>query len=444
MFHYRRPFSQDLFLALANLAGWLYWWVYRHGYDLPAGSFTTEHWAYLCWAALSSALGLVILYWLDYFRPFKEFKFAPDALAFFVTQLVAGFICKGICEPAFSITFMPDREIFFGAVTPGVAAALVEGFNWWAKGKSSKKSSIYLGLLDGEIAQFKEIMQAQGWQKYYRILTQQEFDGALATDGKVDFIIISRGGTKDFLYHENILHAQVRGVMILDFRTLLTQMRGHIRIQETDIWSFLAGANRPNSFTLMYRAAKFYLEPVLAAIGLVLLLPLFAFVAVLIKFTSKGPVFYSQRRTGYLGADFSLIKFRTMRTDAEAGGIQWAGKGDSRVTSIGGFLRKARIDELPQLWNVLTGEMSFLGPRPERPEFYEIINAKIPAFKLRLLVRPGISGWAQLMGGYAASIGESERKLEYDLYYVQYMSARMDLLILSRTILTLLSGDSGQ
>jgi lipopolysaccharide/colanic/teichoic acid biosynthesis glycosyltransferase len=444
MFRYRRPFTQDAFLALANVAGWVYWWYYRHDYVFPGDPILSAHWVFLCWAALSSFAGIVILYWLDYFRPFKEFKFVPDAIAFFSTQLVAGFLCKSVCGLLFSTGFVQDREIVFGALTPGVAAALIEGFNWWVRGKSSTKSSIYLGLLTHEIDQFKEIMQAQGWQKYYRILSQQEFDGALATGGKVDFIIISRGGTKDFLYHENILHAQVRGVMILDFRTLLNQMRGHIKIQETDIWSFLAGANRPSSLTLIYRTLKFYLEPVLAAFGLIALFPLFISVAIAIKLTSKGPVFYLQKRTGYLGIDFALVKFRTMRTDAEASGIQWAGKSDNRVTPIGKFLRKTRIDELPQLWNVLTGEMSFLGPRPERPEFYEIINAQIPAFKLRLLVRPGISGWAQLMGGYAASIAESERKLEYDLYYVQYLSCRMDLLILSRTVLALLSGDSGQ
>jgi lipopolysaccharide/colanic/teichoic acid biosynthesis glycosyltransferase len=444
MYHYRRPFLQDFFLVIATCLGWLYWWSYLHYYQLPSSPFKSEHWAYLSWAVLSSIFGLMILYWLDYFRPFKNFRFVPDALAFFTTQLIAGWFCKSMIGLALIVSFTRDRDILFGAFTPAVFATLIEGLNWWVKGKSSVKSTIYLALSENENTQFRQIMQVQGWQKYYRILTPQQFDGALATDGRVDYIIISRGGTKDLLQHENILHAQVRGVMILDYRTLISQMRGHIRIHETDIWSFLAGAPKPSSFTMFYRGIKFYLEPVFAAIGLILLSPLFLVVAVLIKVTSKGPVFYLQRRSGYLGVEFLLVKFRSMRTDAESQGIQWASKTDARVTAVGAFLRKTRIDELPQFWNVLTGEMSFLGPRPERPEFYDIINGQVPAFKLRLLVRPGISGWAQLMSGYASSIEESLRKLEYDLFYVQYMSVRMDLLIITKTILILLGGDSGR
>jgi lipopolysaccharide/colanic/teichoic acid biosynthesis glycosyltransferase len=444
MYHYRRPFFQDFFLTIATWIGWIYWWVYIHDYEIPSGPLISEHWAYLMWALASSIFGIMILYWFDYFRPFKKFKFVPDVFAFFGTQLIAGWFCKSVVGLLFLVPFTQDRAIVFGALTPAIAATLIEGLNWWVKGKSSIKSTIYLGLSEGEITQFKQIMEAQGWGKYYRILSAQEFDGALATDGRVDYIIISRGGTKDLLYHENILHAQVRGVMILDYRTLISQMRGHIRIHETDIWSFLAGSARPSSFTMIYRGLKFYIEPVLAFLGLVILSPVFLFIAILIKITSKGPVFYLQRRTGYLGVEFDVVKFRSMRVDAEAKGAQWASKTDDRVTLLGKFLRKTRIDELPQFWNVLTGEMSFLGPRPERPEFYEIINSQIPAFKLRLLVRPGISGWAQLMNGYASSIEESQRKLEYDLFYVQYMSVRMDLLILSKTILILLGGDSGR
>jgi lipopolysaccharide/colanic/teichoic acid biosynthesis glycosyltransferase len=195
---------------------------------------------------------------------------------------------------------------------------------------------------------------------------------------------------------------------------------------------------------MLYRGMKFYLEPVLAAILMIVLSPLFVIVAIAIKATSPGPIHFRQLRTGYLGEPFYLIKFRSMRVDAEATGAKWASKTDDRVTPVGRFLRKTRIDELPQLWNIVCGEMSFMGPRPERPEFYELIGREVPAFKLRLLVRPGITGWAQLLGGYAASIEESERKLEYDLYYMQYLSPRMDLSILGRTVVALLKGDSGQ
>jgi lipopolysaccharide/colanic/teichoic acid biosynthesis glycosyltransferase len=275
-------------------------------------------------------------------------------------------------------------------------------------------------------------------------LTQSEFNGALATNGRVGYIIVSRLGTKNFVEHENILQAQMNGARILDYRSLDNRLRGHLSLHDTDLWTFLAGSVRQNWFQLIYRGFKFYAEPVAAALMLVVLAPLFLVVAVVIKLTSPGPVFFSQIRTGYLGRPFYLIKFRSMRADAEAGGAKWATKTDDRVTPVGRFLRKSRIDELPQLWNVVCGEMSFMGPRPERPEFYEIIGKEVPAFKLRLLVRPGITGWAQLLGGYAASIEESERKLEYDLFYMQYLSPRMDLTILGRTLVTLVRGNSGQ
>lgn len=444
MYRYRRPFSQDFALVVAATVGWLLWWWFLHGYETLRFPLRFVQWTYLCWAASSTLLGMLILYWLDYFRPFKKFKFVPDFLAYLVTQPIAGIFCKPLIGFLSQVPIIRNREIVMGSFAPALTAMLVTGLTWWAQGKSSAKRTVYLALTLGEMDRFKEMMQSEGWDKYYRVLSQEEFNGALATDGRVDYIIISRVATKNFIIHQNILQAQVRGVMILDYRTLLNQMRGHISIHDTDIWTFLAGSVRQNAFILLYRGFKFYVEPIAAAVGLMILSPLFAIVAIVIRSTSPGPVFFRQRRTGYLGVEFDLVKFRSMRTDAEATGAQWASKSDNRVTPVGKFLRKTRIDELPQLWNVLTGEMSFLGPRPERPEFYEIINKQVPAFKLRLLVRPGITGWAQLLGGYAASIEESERKLEYDLYYVQYMSPRMDLIILGRTILTLLKGDSGQ
>jgi lipopolysaccharide/colanic/teichoic acid biosynthesis glycosyltransferase len=444
MYRYRRPFFQDFALVVAATAGWLLWWWYMHGYAVPLPPYSRAHWGYVTWAAACTLLGMLILYWLDYFRPFKQFKFIPDFLAYLSTQPIAGLLCKPVIGVLFQIPIIRDRDIFYGSFAPALTAMFATGLGWWAQGKNSDKRTVYLALTYGEIERFNEMMKTQGWEHYYHVLTQDEFNGALRSGGRVDYIIISRAGTKNFIAHQNILQAQVRGVMILDYRTLLNQMRGHISVHDTDIWTFLAGSVRQNAFIMLYRGFKFYLEPLAAAFGLLLLAPLFAVVSVAIKVTSPGPVFFRQRRTGYLGVEFDLIKFRSMRTDAESTGAQWATKTDGRVTPMGRFLRKTRIDELPQLWNVLKGQMGFLGPRPERPEFYEIINKQVPAFKLRLLVRPGISGWAQLLGGYAASIEESERKLEYDLYYVQYMSPRMDLVILGRTFLTLLKGDSGQ
>ena len=158
------------------------------------------------------------------------------------------------------------------------------------------------------------------------------------------------------------------------------------------------------------------------------------------KLSSRGPVFYHQERVGLQGRIFTVHKFRSMRPDAEAAtGAVWASKaGDDRVTPVGGFLRRARLDELPQLWNVLRGDMSMVGPRPERPEFIQRLSSVIPFYGQRHVVRPGITGWAQVKYTYGASVEDAFEKLQYDLYYVKNMSIALDLFILFSTIKTVL------
>lgn len=404
----------------------------------------SHHYAYIAWSFLSAFAAVWIFYWIDFYRPFKGFKFIPDFMAMLFVMPIAGVLAKPVAGVLFLREFFRTREILLGAFLPAFVAVCVEGFLTWAKSKSPVKSTLYLALTPGETERFMESIKEGGWERYYRILTQEEFNGALATGGRVDYIVISRIATKNFILHQNILQAQMLGVSILDYRSLLNQLRGHISVHDTDLWTFLAGSVRQNWLQVVYRELKFYLEPVLAGLLLLALSPILIGVSILIKVTNPGPIFFRQLRTGYLGFNFELIKFRSMRMDAEAKGAKWATKNDDRVTPLGKLLRKTRLDELPQLWNVVKGEMSFIGPRPERPEFYDIIGKQVPLFRLRLLVRPGITGWAQLLGGYAASIEESERKLEFDLYYMQYLSPRMDLIIVGRTVLTLLRGDSGR
>jgi len=178
--------------------------------------------------------------------------------------------------------------------------------------------------------------------------------------------------------------------------------------------------------------------------GVVLALPLLAGM-VLVRLTSKGPVFYSQVRSGRHGRTFKVHKLRTMRVDAEANGAQWAaGRKDPRLTPVGGLLRTFRLDEIPQLWNVLTGDMSFVGPRPERPEFVEKLAQDIPFFEERLLVQPGLTGWAQVCYPYGASVEDARRKLEYDLYYMKHMSMMLDFFILLDTVRTVLRGGAAR
>ncbi|MCP5382005.1 MAG: TIGR03013 family PEP-CTERM/XrtA system glycosyltransferase [Kordiimonadaceae bacterium] len=179
-----------------------------------------------------------------------------------------------------------------------------------------------------------------------------------------------------------------------------------------------------------------------SAILLIVSTPLLLITALAVKLTSKGPVFYRQERTGLMGKKFDVLKFRSMTQNAEADGVpQWAQKNDARVTLVGKFIRKTRIDEIPQIFNVLRGDMSFVGPRPERPYFVEQLTQKIPMFDKRHTVKPGITGWAQLNYPYGASEEDSRRKLEYDLYYIKNYSIFLDLLILVQTIRVVLWPD---
>jgi exopolysaccharide biosynthesis polyprenyl glycosylphosphotransferase len=191
----------------------------------------------------------------------------------------------------------------------------------------------------------------------------------------------------------------------------------------------------------IYLGCKRVLDIALALLLLLFAAPVMALVAIIIKLETPGPAVFSQERVGLLGKRFTVYKFRSMRQDAERKtGPTWAKENDDRITRIGGFLRKARLDELPQVWNVLRGDMSFIGPRPERPYFVDLLNSKIRYYDLRHYVKPGITGWAQVMYPYGASIEDSYRKLQYDLYYAKNISLQLDLLILLKTIRVVVSG----
>ena len=183
------------------------------------------------------------------------------------------------------------------------------------------------------------------------------------------------------------------------------------------------------------------LDVLAAGIGLAVTAPLWPLFAALVKLSGPGEVFYKQMRTGLFGRPFTMYKFRTMRQDAEADGrAQWAVEKDPRVTLVGKVFRKSRIDEIPQLWNILKGEMSFVGPRPERPEFVEELSGKIPCYTWRHLSRPGLTGWAQIEFRYGASEEDAREKLRYDLYYVKHVSLLFDVYIFLRTMSAILKG----
>lgn len=185
---------------------------------------------------------------------------------------------------------------------------------------------------------------------------------------------------------------------------------------------------------------KRLLDILISTVMILICFPIMALTAVLIKLTSVGPVVYCQSRTGKDGKDFVLYKFRSMKVDAEVHGAQWAQANDTRITSIGKLIRKTRIDELPQLFNIIQGNMSLVGPRPERPEFNEMLKKKIPFYQFRHIMHPGLTGWAQVLYPYGASIEDAEEKLKYELYYIKNYSLWFDFAILLKTIQVVLFG----
>ncbi|MGG0307067.1 sugar transferase [Priestia megaterium] len=194
-------------------------------------------------------------------------------------------------------------------------------------------------------------------------------------------------------------------------------------------------------FPLFYSLCKRMVDIVISFVALVVLLPVILLFALIVMIETPGSPFFLQERLGQSGRAFTIMKLRSMYSDAEKNGAQWAVKNDSRVTKVGKLIRQTRIDELPQLWNVLKGDMSIVGPRPERAVFIEEFQETLPAFSQRLAVKPGLTGWAQINGGYELTPAE---KLELDLYYIQHTNIRFDVKIMIKTLRVIVTGDGSR
>ena len=228
-----------------------------------------------------------------------------------------------------------------------------------------------------------------------------------------------------------------RNVQFVNLASAYEKIMKKVPLETLDQLWFLENISRGEK--RLYEFLKRTLDLILTFIGMAVLLALLPFAATAIKFGSAGPVFYRQRRIGKGGEIFEVIKFRTMIQNAEQNGAVWAAKEDGRVTKLGRFLRKTRLDELPQVINILKGEMSVVGPRAERPEFVEKLKKEIPFYEERLLVRPGLSGWAQINYGKDLNSNDTKEKLQYDLYYIKNRSFTVDMAVVLKTIKTVLS-----
>ena len=280
-------------------------------------------------------------------------------------------------------------------------------------------------------------------------LNGQVFDGSIplehvVLEERVDEIIIAvrehRGGV---LPIRQLLEARILGTPVHNLPTFYERLKGEVPLESMKAsWLIYGGGFTQGHIRAL---AKRLFDLFSASVLLLTLWPIMLLAALAIKIEDRGPVFFQQERVGLFGKTFKCMKFRSMRTDAEKDGVaRWASTNDNRITRVGAFIRKTRIDELPQLINVLRGEMSMVGPRPERPTFVDMLERDIPFYAIRHSVKPGVTGWAQVRYAYGASVEDSKRKLQFDLYYVKNNSVFLDFFILFETVRVVIFGEGAR
>lgn len=400
--------------------------------------------------AIITAVSIMFSYYFDLYEP--QIVSAPLEI-YFRILLVLGFDCFLL---SILILFFPSvviaRYVYalgFLFLTPALIAWR-RIYEWIASKKLFRERVYILGAgayatsiatslrtrreLGMEVTDWQEIgdvdkpTRKQIWiNELARIATRQP---------SIHRIIVAVEDARDELPVQDLLNLRFTGITIENATALHERLSGKIQLSGIRPSNFLYsdGFRISRSQQLIRQIVSM----LVATLGLLLFLPFFPIVVLLIRLTSRGPIFFRQTRVGLSGRNFYVYKFRSMFVDAESGGARWATKNDPRVTKFGMFMRKTRIDEIPQLWNVLRGDMGFVGPRPERPEFVPMLAEHLPFYYLRHLVRPGLTGWAQVRFGYGATLEENREKLEYDLYYIKHMSLGLDLLIMFETVKTIL------
>lgn len=421
--------------------------------------------------ALRYGDGFDMRVWEVHFWPFLAL-FAIWLLVFFVNNLYSlhsarnsvqffGLLSKSLLvnavlalsffylTPGDLIDVQPKTNLLLVIVTVGALLTLWrQVFNKIISTHKLAQSILVLG--DNEKSALLSEALKERPQFGYRVSDVVDFDGtAEAAEKVLDLIakknislVVSTLNPADTPGLASLLLTLVREKKdVYSFHAFYEKITGKVPVASIDQMWFVDNLSESNKKP--YEVVKRVADITLAIFALAITLPFAPLIWVIIKLDSPGTSFFMQRRTGHQGADFMAIKFRSMRHDAERHGPQWAQKNDSRVTRVGKFMRKTRIDEIPQLVNVLRGDMSFVGPRPERPEFVEKLRESIPFYNERHMVKPGLTGWAQINFPYGASEKDAMEKLQYDLYYIKHRSLALDFAILLKTIRTIISG-SGQ
>ena len=259
-----------------------------------------------------------------------------------------------------------------------------------------------------------------------------------ARNNKASIIVVALAERRGVLPLQEMMRCKLNGIEVVDAPTFYEIIQGKLMLEEmTPSWIIFSAGFRRTTLINVYKRC---IDVLLSIFGLLVSAPFFPFIALAIKLDSPGPLFFKQVRVGAGEKSFMLYKFRSMRQDAERNGAVWAAKNDARVTRVGKFLRNSRIDEIPQLYNVLRGDMSFIGPRPERPEFVENLKKDIYYYSKRHTIKPGLTGWAQVRYPYGATVEDAIEKLRYDLYYIKNLSFVLDTQILFETVKVVLFG----
>jgi sugar transferase (PEP-CTERM system associated) len=349
----------------------------------------------------------------------KQFSKVSYLLAFAIFS-PAILVCRFIYYYVVNIKGLKDKILIIG--TTSIARQLLDELQ-----RGDNPGFEVLGLVaEGRTPHFEELPRCQ-------ILGPIKDLESILRQHPPDVVVVALSERRGTFPSKEILDCKLQGIRVEDWPTFYEKLTGKIHVQNLrPSWLIFADGFTRSDFI---KGVKHCIDLVLVMLGLCMAWPFMLLIALLIKLDSVGPVFFRQERVGEHGKVFTLVKFRTMVADAEKNtGPVWAQNVDPRVTRLGKVLRRTGMDEIPQLLNVLKGDMSFVGPRPERPAFVAELQQQIPYYMQRLVVKPGITGWAQVRYGYGATLGDAIEKLQYDLYYIKNMSIFLDFLIILSTI----------
>ena len=386
-------------------------------------------------------LTLLLSYYFDLYEPQRISGRWEIYFRLLLVVSVLSFILAGL------VYFFPEIDIGSNVFVAGVSILAIVFVIWrsayeWIIGLSIFRERVYVLGSGARARTLIETLRTRrdAGMEVVEGEVERTFSGQLeryAADlrafckpkASIERVVVAMEDRRGSMPVRELLDLRLKGVVIEDANSLIERLLGKLPLEGLNPSNliFTDGFNVSASQQIVRRLISI----TVSFIGLAICLPFLPFIILAVRL-------FSQTRVGLRGRHFTVLKFRTMRQDAETQGAVWAIKNDTRVTPLGRFMRTTRLDEIPQLWNVLRGDMAFVGPRPERPEFVQWLTSEIPYYELRHIIRPGITGWAQVRYQYGASLEETKRKLEYDLYYIKHLSVGLDLLIIFETVKTII------